>query len=568
MADLAERYWTLGLRAAPLMWVGESGGGPLSATTIGDHRFDAELDDLSAAGRARTLDELAKLEAEARAMNANDLKDEDRLSLSLLLDQLESVKRVQACDAERWVVDQLGGPQVALPVTVLYYPLGTEKGVRDLIARYRKAGRYFDQQIASLREGLAKREVSPRRNIELVIEQLDNLLKKDAQHSDFLPAPEKLAPKTRLNDLASVSAAVEAEVLPALRRYRAFLHDELLPRARTEPGLAALPIGDACYRATIRIHTGLDLSPAELHALGEKLVAEIEAEESAIALAEGAPKKPDGKPDLKAFEKQLAARADQKLSTAASLLDWTRGTMARAMKALPTDFKTLPQRPIEVKSVEPFRSASSPGAFYNQAPDDGLQPAYYYVNTDHPEEHLLYDAESIVFHEAVPGHHLQVSIGQSLTGLPAFRRNGGSTAYVEGWALYSERLADELGLYSNRLARYGMLGEQALRAARLVVDTGLHTLHWSREQALAYFLEHTTDEPGDSGVEIDRYIIWPGQALGYMVGEQEILKLRAEARERLGARFDLREFHDAVLRHGALPLPVLDQEVRRWVASK
>jgi uncharacterized protein (DUF885 family) len=245
-----------------------------------------------------------------------------------------------------------------------------------------------------------------------------------------------------------------------------------------------------------------------------------------------------------------------------------RKTIARAEAALPRAFHTLAQRPMEVKAVEAWRAASSPSAFYDQAPDDGQTPAYYYVNTDRPETRTLYDQECTVFHEGVPGHHLQISVGQSLTQLPAFRRDGGSTAYVEGWALYSERLADELGLYSSPVARYGMLTNQAVRAVRLVVDTGLHSMHWTRQQAIDFYVAHTSDAPDAAATEIDRYIIWPGQALGYMVGEQEIFALRREAERRLGAAFDLRDFHDAVLLHGALPLPVLREVVERWITAR
>jgi uncharacterized protein (DUF885 family) len=320
------------------------------------------------------------------------------------------------------------------------------------------------------------------------------------------------------------------------------------------------------------MHTGMRLTPAELHQQGLTLLGQIEAEQVAIARGEGAPPKlggkPDGRPDLKAFEASIGKRPDQFFTNQADLLDWARKTVARAMAALPRDFQTMPQRPMEVKAVESWRAASAGAAFYQQAPDDGLAPAYYYVNTDKPETRTLYDQECTVFHEGVPGHHLQISIGQSLKGLPAFRRNGGSTAYVEGWALYTERLADELGLYSSPVARYGMLSGQALRAVRLVVDTGLHSMHWTRKEALTFYMAHTTDPPEVAASEIDRYIIWPGQALGYMVGEQEILKLRAEAKARLGTRFDIRGFHDAILGHGALPLPVLEEQVRAWIGRE
>ncbi|MHB1844795.1 MAG: DUF885 domain-containing protein, partial [Deltaproteobacteria bacterium] len=452
----------------------------------------------------------------------------------------------------------------------MYYPM-TALGVKNLAARYGQAGRAFDQQIASLREGLAKGEVAPRHNIELTIDELDDLLKKDGAHSDFLPPKDKLdqlPQAARAAAVETLAGVIDRSVNPALRRYRVFLHDELLPRARQDPGLWALPNGAACYAAAIRMHTSLTASPAALHQKGLDLLAKIEAEQRAIALAEHAPLKADGQPDLKAFEGSIGKRPDEYYNDGDELLAWARRTLARGMAALPRDFRTMPQRPIEVKAVEAWRAASAGAAFYQQAPDDGLTPAYYYVNTSDPKTRTLYDQECTVFHEGVPGHHLQVSIGQSLAGLPAFRRNGGCTGYVEGWALYSERLADELGLYSGPLARYGMLAGQALRAVRLVVDTGLHDLHWSREQALAFYLAHTTDPPDAGASEIDRYIIWPGQALGYMVGEQELFALRREAEQALGPAFDIRAFHDVVLGHGALPLPVLRTEVERWIRSK
>ena len=567
---LSERYWTLTLSSAPLQWVGDEAAGPVYATSLGDHRFDAQLDDLSSAGRAKELAEIAAMAEEARAIPESALTGEDRLTRALLLDTLEQTQAIQVCDVDRWTVDQMYGPQDTLPLTAMYYPLETDEGLANLLARFSQVGRYLDQQMASLEEGRAKGEVSPKQNVKLVIAQIDALLAKDGAHSDFQPPPEKLeklSSERRALVTSKIAESLTRDVLPPLRKYRTYLSDKLLPVARVEPGLSALPQGAACYAATIRNHTGLPLTPKELHEMGLNLLAGIEKEEEAIAIAEGAKLRPDGHPDLKAFEKSVGKRPDQTLKTGEELMAWARRTIDRAMAALPRDFKTLPQRPLIVKAIEPWR-ADSNGACYQQATDDGQTPALYYIPTTKPETRTLYDQEATVFHEGVPGHHLQVSIGQSLQGLPAFRRNGGSTGYVEGWALYSERLADELKLYSSPVARYGMLSQQALRAVRLVVDTGLHSMHWTRDQALAFYLAHTSDDPEGGASEIDRYIIWPGQALGYMVGEQEIFKLRAEAKDRLGAAFDLRDFHDAVLLHGALPLPVLEQEIHRWIGER
>src|ERR1700722_14229118 len=271
LADLSERYWTLNLESAPLDWIGEGGGGPLSATAIGDHRFDGQLDDLSSAGRARFLEAIAGIAREARQIPDEGLNPEDRLTKVLLLDLIDATQEIQVCDADRWTVDQLYGPQVNLPLTAMYYPLGSERGVDDLVARFGQAGRFLDQQIASLREGLAKGEVAPRGNVQLVIDELDELLKKDASHSDFLPPPEKLeqiGAGQRAAVLGRLSDALQRSVLPALRRYRDFLAREVLPKAREQPGLWALPRGEACYAAAIRMHTGLRLTPAELHQQG------------------------------------------------------------------------------------------------------------------------------------------------------------------------------------------------------------------------------------------------------------------------------------------------------------
>ena len=238
------------------------------------------------------------------------------------------------------------------------------------------------------------------------------------------------------------------------------------------------------------------------------------------------------------------------------------------MAALPQAFARMPPRPIETRAIEAWRAPSSTVAFYQPAPDDGAQPAVYYVNTWKPETRALYNEEALCFHETVPGHHLQISLAQELKGLPDFRRHTGETAFVEGWGLYSERLADEMHLYSGPAARFGMLGYQAWRASRLVVDTGMHSLHWDRERALQFLREHTTLPDQEAANEIDRYVVWPGQALAYMVGELELMRIRREAEQRLAGKFDLKEFHEVVLNHGAIPLRTLARIAGEWLDRK
>jgi uncharacterized protein (DUF885 family) len=565
IANIAQRYWTSLLATTPLPLLGEgSQGGPLNATALGDHRFDAKLDDLSPDAHRNLVEALAQLRAELTTVSTGGLSTDEEITVEMLRKQLTDADAVEACSAPLWVVDQMDGPQVALAQTAHYYPLDTGKGAADLAARYAQVGRYFDQLIADLRRGLFQDRTAPRVNVERVIASLDDLLEAGPTTSIFLPEEKRFAGLPQSERRAArdrILAAVTEQVLPGLRRYRDFLADELLPKARTEPGLWTLPGGDACYAALVVHHTGTKNTPQQLHDLGLKTLASIEDEMERIASAEGAASAKD-------YRARLERSPEQFRKTAESLLQWNRATLARAQASLPRAFHRLPKRPIETRSIEDYRAASSPPAFYQPAPDDGSRPAIYYVNTLRPQTRALYNEEALCFHETVPGHHLQIALAQELRELPDFRRLSGETAYVEGWALYTERMSDQdLHLYSGTAARFGMLGYQAWRAARLVIDTGMHALKWNRERALQYLREHTTLAADEAANEIDRYAIHPAQALAYLVGELELFRLRDEARKRLGDRFDLRAFHDAVLAHGAVPLSSLERIVADYGAS-
>jgi len=562
---IARRYWTALLDTAPLPLVGEgSVGGPLFATALGDHRFDAKLDDLSPAAHRKVIDALAQLRAELATLPAAELSSEEQLTLEMLRRQLGDADAAEACSAPAWVVDQMDGPHVALAQTAQYYPLGTAKGAADLAARYGQSGRYFDQVVANLERGLVQDRTSPRVNVERVIVSLDELLRQGASGSVLVPAEERfagLAEGDRRVAREKIRAAVVEQVLPGMRRYREFLSAQLLPRARKEMGLWALPGGEPCYAALVAQHTGTKRAPQQLHDLGLKTLSSIEAEMERIARSEGAT-------DAKDYRTKLEGSREQFQKTAAGLMQWNRATLARAQAALPQAFGKLPRQPIETRPIEAYRAASSPPAFYQPAAADGSRPAVYYVNTLRPETRPLYNEEALCFHETVPGHHLQIALAQELRDLPEFRRHTGETAFIEGWALYTERMSDQdLHLYSGAPARFGMLGYQAWRAARLVIDTGMHALKWDRERALAYLREHTTLSADEAANEIDRYAIHPAQALAYMVGELELFRLRDQARQRMGERFDLRAFHDAVLAHGAVPLSSLERLVREHAES-
>ena len=561
--SIARRYWTALLETAPLLLLGEgSMGGPLNATALGDHRFDAKLDDLSPDAHRKLVDTLAQLRAELTTVAVARLSAEEQLTVEMLRRQLADVDAVEPCMASVWVVDQMGGPQVTLAQTAQHYSLDTSKAAADLAARYGQSERYFDQLIANLRRGLAQDRTAPRASVERVIASLDDLLRKDAAASVLLPPQERfsaLPDDERRVARERIRAAIAAHVLPGFRKYREFLAREVLPQARSEPGLWALPGGDACYTALVAHQTGTRRTPQQLHDLGVQTLASIEREMDGLAKAEGAR-------DANDYRARLDRSADQFRKSAAALLQWNRATLARAQAALPRAVRRIPQRGIETRPIEEYRAASSPPAFYQPASADGARSAVYYVNTLRPETRALYNEEALCFHETVPGHHLQIALAQELRDLPDFRRLSGETAFVEGWALYSERMSDEdLHLYSGAPARFGMLGYQAWRAARLVVDTGMHALKWDRDRALRFLREHTTLSDEEAANEIDRYAIHPAQALAYMVGELELFRLRDDARKRMGERFDLRAFHDAVLAHGAVPLSSLERIVHEYV---
>jgi len=354
---------------------------------------------------------------------------------------------------------------------------------------------------------------------------------------------------------------VHDTIRPALARHRALLADEILPRSRPDdrPGIGHVPGGEAAYRTLVRRHTTLDVSPETLHATGLAEVARINAEMAALG------ERILGTPTRAEALERLRGDPSVHFSTRAEVEATARAALDRANAAVPAWFGRLPVTPCVVVPMPAHEEEHSTIAYYRPPAADGSRPGQYYLNTSHPESRPRYEAECLAFHEAVPGHHLQIAIAQELTGLPDFRRHLGATAFWEGWGLYTERLADEMGLYTGDLDRMGMLSMDAWRACRLVVDTGMHALGWTRQAAIDYMVANSALAPNNIANEVDRYIIWPGQALAYKAGQLEMLRLRAEASARLGTRFDIRAFHDAMLGHGAIALMPLRGVVEAWV---
>ena len=556
LARICDEYWQGTLKA-----------NPTTATTIGDHRYDALLENISPAGFELERRRLEGVLTQVRKVPETGLSPADRLTRSALIVELENGLAGLDCHAEDWVIDPLGGPQVRFMNLPDITTIQTPKHASDYVLRCRAIGPYLDQHRANLERGLASGRVGARDQVRKVIEALESLmdlppeqwalcLPLEVKHADW-PAAATATFRT------DVMAAVSDVAKPAFGRYHDFLREKVMPAARPQDkaGLSFLPGGPECYRKRIRIETSLDLTPEELHALGLAQVAKFRNDLSELG------RRALGTGDIASIQKTLRGDTAMHFRTAAEVEGKAAEALARAAAAMPKSFGILPRARCEVKVMGMHEAPNSTVAYYREPAADGSRPAYYMINTYLPETRPRYEAEALAFHESIPGHHLQIAIAQELTGVPEFRKYQGTTAYVEGWALYTERLADDMGLYSGDLDRIGMLSYDAWRSCRLVVDTGLHAMGWSRQQAIDYMLANSILAENNIVNEVDRYLSWPGQALAYKVGQLEILKLREEGKGRLGARFDIKGFHDAVLRNGAVALPVLREQVEAYYAQ-
>ena len=544
--DLAERFWESLLELHPT-----------TATMYGDPRWADRLDDPGPAGRAARRALAERTLAEARAIDEADLGVEDRITRDMLL-----------VLAEQWIaeddlgihrlrsVDQISGPQTLLPQLALLQPADTPDALDAFLARLHAYGAVVDAHLEILREGLAAGVVAPRIAVERTIEQLDRLLSMPIEDAAIASAAQVADDGAR----ERVREAVRDAVYPADRAFLEALRGEYLAASRTDPGLWAVPGGEALYRQAIRSWTTLDLDPEEVHGVGLEELASIDVERRQIARRAGFP-------SPEAYRAAKATDPANVPDSRKALVERATEDTARALAAARPVFGRLPRARCEVRPVEAFKERDAPFAYYVPPTIDGSRPGIYYVNAYDLPSRTFGRLAATTYHEAIPGHHFQIALEMEHPSLNSFRRLGGRVvggAYVEGWGLYAERLADELGLYRDDVERLGMLDAQAWRAARLVVDTGLHALRWDRDRAIRFMLDAGLSET-DAVIETDRYIVWPGQALTYMTGMREIRALRHEIAQRDGARFDLRAFHDAVLGHGSLPLATLRRELPRWV---
>jgi uncharacterized protein (DUF885 family) len=478
------------------------------------------------------------------------------LAYDIAAETLAARKQARVCRFELWSVRQMGGFQVQLADLAQSQPVGTPELRAQALTRFQKVPAYVATQIDKLREGLRLGYAQNEGNVQQVLEQLDRLTSGEPEASPFFrPAEAEADPRFR----AAWTELVRDQITPALSRYRDFLRDEYLPRARKAFGVSANPNGADCYRASIRLYTTLPLDAESVHAAGIAELARVEEEMAGLSAKSfgGAPVRTL----LERFTREPAYLHKQ----ASDVTALATAAVTRAQAALPQAFGILPTAPVGIEPIPKFQERTA-AAHYRMASLDGSQPATYRIRLYEPEKTSIVLGESTAFHETVPGHHLQINIANARAENPRIARFLFNSGFGEGWALYGERLADELGLYSNDASRMGMLSNAAWRACRLIVDSGLHAFGWERERAVAVMLEHTAMSSAQAAQEVDRYISWPGQATSYMTGYLEIARLRAEAEKALGARFDRRVFHDRVLENGAVPLPVLRRRVEAWIA--
>lgn len=538
---------------------------PTFATYIGDHRYDDSLEDLSEASMSAQAGYFQNLLVRAEKIDVTALTAEDTINWKLLKLTLQNHIRLHQLRTYYIPLDHLQGPHINFPQIIEYHPFQTQQNFKDYISRLKAFPLQVDQVIELLQKGIANTITAFRTVIGHVLGQFEMFTK-------GLPESNPLfAPVLNMNDSFSeqdkeeIRNAIQNElclsVTPAYQRLYEYLQQDYLQHCREEAGIWSLPEGNAMYRFYVKYHTTTDLSPEEIHEIGVSEVARIEGEMRKIMGAIGF----DG--NLREFAVALKQKKDLYPGTGQEILDAYRTILSQMDQRLPEYFGRLPRARYAVKAIEPYREQAAPAAYYYPPPRDFSRPGYFYANTYRPERRPTYDMEALAYHEAVPGHHLQVALMQELQDIPDFRRHEGSTAFIEGWALYAEKLAKEMGLYQDNFSEYGRLSFELWRAVRLVVDTGLHFYQWGREKAIHYCKDNTGLDDHEIEVEVDRYIAMPGQALSYKIGELTIQELREKAKSVLGSQFDIKTFHDRLLQSGALPLYILKSVMNTWIES-
>ncbi|HEX3655300.1 MAG TPA: DUF885 domain-containing protein [Pirellulales bacterium] len=547
-------------------WDFEMHWDPLWATHVGDHRFDDRLPDRGLRQEQAYLAEKRQTLARWQAIDWRQLAPRQRLDYDTFGILLKNTIAEEEFQTYLIPITNRSGFHISFPELPDNVPLNTKRNYENYIARLRAFGRYADQNIDLLRAGIERGMTLPAEVLRDYRRPIDAQIvddpKQSALYKPFLKFPNAIGTDDRPRLAAAARDAIRGSVVPAYQRFLAFMRDEYVPHARGSIAASALPRGREFYRHRVRSYTSLDLSPEQVHELGQSEVKRIDAEMRSVIGRVGF------KGDFAAFVAQL--RSDPKFyaDSPEALLKQVAWVMKQVDGRLPSLFGTLPRTPCGIRQVPAFIAPSTTTAYYQQPSGDGTRAGFYFVNTYDLKSRPLFEVEALTCHEAIPGHHLQLALQQERADLPKFRRFGDFTAFIEGWGLYAERLGLELGLYEDPFSDFGRLSYEAWRACRLVVDSGIHYFGWTRQQAIDFMAAHTALTMHNIRSEVDRYIAWPGQALAYKVGELKFRELRKRATERLGERFDVRRFHDVVLAGGAVPLSLLEKQVDAWIVAE
>jgi uncharacterized protein (DUF885 family) len=547
LAALADEYWDYNLAVSPTQ-----------ALMLGIHDYDDQHEDISRSAEDAHIARLAGFAGRARAIDESTLTADERVTRDVLIFDAESSGRMAEGRFDEMDVNHAVGFQAMLPVVVPQLPLVAPEHALAMPSKYRGVAQQFDDAIERLREGLARGRAPLASSAAKAVAQVDALL---AAPYDKDPLLALRAPAGWEGEAAWREQMVDVardHLRPAMQRWRDFVTTDVIPHGRTadRPGMTYLPDGDDLYARTIYRYTTLDADPAEVHQIGLDQVAKLDGEYRELGGTVL------GTSDLQEIYSRLRDDPELHFSDGPSIVAASEAALAKAKAAMVDWFGKLPQADCLVKETP-----SGPLGFYFRPAADGSRPGMFFINTSDPTAWGTYEIEAFAFHEGIPGHHLQLAIAGELSDVPEFRKNAFISAYAEGWGLYTERLADEMGMYGSELDRIGMLSADSTRASRLVVDTGIHAMGWSRQKAIDYMVDNSPNTVFSCEEEVDRYIGMPGQALSYMLGRLEIQRMRREAEARRGDRFDIKGFHDTVLGSGIVPLATLDRMVKEWAAA-
>lgn len=539
---------------------------PELATNVGDERYNDRLSDFSDKAIAEDLDHTRRVLAKFEALDVTGFPEQERLNHALMVRSLR--EDLESAPFKDWEMPatQFNGIHLWYASMPSYLPFRKVKDYENYLARLHQMPGRMDVATAHMRDGLRDHLMPPKYLLEKVAGQAQQVADAPLDKTSFTDPlrkfPDSISEQDRARLRAAIEDAVKNEIVPAYARFAKFVREDYAPYGRTDPGVWALPDGAARYQFDVKQQTTTDFTADQIHQMGLKSVVEIETEMLKIAKAQGFS-------DLKSFNAHIKQDPALYAKSGQQLLELYSKYRDQMYTKLPELFGRLPKNKLDVVPMESFRSADSVPADYSPGSGDGTRPGRINVNEYAPEKRLLLNVEAIAYHEGVPGHHLQFSVAQELTDLPPFRRFAlDFNAYSEGWAFYAERLGKEAGFYQDPYSDYGRLQNEMWRAVRWVVDTGVHSRHWSRQQMIDFFHEHTAMDDQNIETEVDRYISWPGQALSYKMGQMKILELRARAQKELGSKFDVRAFHDAILDQGPLPLDLLDKKIDGWIAAR